>query len=158
MDVDEFLAAKVKKKLTYWTSIHLSLASRTVIVNAVLLSTLWYFITIWGGSLSIIRKIRAMLRDFLWSSSTHRSRARVSWVDCCAPRHIGGLNLVDLEDALHALMAKWVMKAMIPGSSNLQYILRYRLLQFRPPAPSAWQAMPQWALLHKFHACNGSRA
>jgi len=131
-DVDEFLAGKVKKKLAYWTSIHLSLAGHAIIVNSILLSTLWYFIAIWGGSLAIIRKLRASMRDFLWSGTTHRSQARVSWTDCCASKQIGGLDLVDPEEALHALMAKWILKAMLPGSSNLHLLLRYRLFQIRP--------------------------
>lgn len=48
-DVDEVLQAKVPKKLTYWTFVQLSLADGAVIVNFVLLSTLWFFIVIWGG-------------------------------------------------------------------------------------------------------------
>jgi hypothetical protein len=57
-DIDEFLYTKIRKNLTYWTTVHLSLARRVVIVvNMVLFSSLWFFITIWVGSLNIIRKI-----------------------------------------------------------------------------------------------------
>jgi hypothetical protein len=49
-DVDTFLFEKIKTKLDYWISIHLSLASGVVISNSVLLSTLYSFISFfWGG-------------------------------------------------------------------------------------------------------------
>jgi hypothetical protein len=46
MDMDTFLEEKITKKLKYWINIHLSLAGRAIIVNTVLLSTLWFFISI----------------------------------------------------------------------------------------------------------------
>lgn len=132
---------KIKKKLNYWTSIHLFLAGRRTIANSVLLSSLWFFICIWGGSLQVIRQICGMILDFLWSGTSNRSRARVSWTDCCAPRLVGGLNLVDSEEALHALAMKWILKAMLSGVSNLQLLLCFRLLQMRPQAHGRWPAM-----------------
>jgi len=122
-DMDEFLSSKIRKKLFYWTNVHLSLAGRAVVVNFVLLSMLWYFITIWGGTLATICKLCDSMRDFLWYGSANRSQARVSWFDCCASRYVGGLNLVDPKEALYALMTKWILKVMLPRSSNLQFLL-----------------------------------
>jgi hypothetical protein len=52
-DINAFLLNKVKKKLSFWCSTHLSLVGRTLIVNQILLSTLWYFICVcvcvWGA-------------------------------------------------------------------------------------------------------------
>jgi hypothetical protein len=138
VDVDSFLFQKIHKKLVYWTSLKLSLAGRSVIVNSVLLSTLWYFISIWGGSLAVIRKIRAQLWNFLWSRSAHRARSRVSWTDCCANKQKGGLNLIDLEEALDALSAKWVIKALTPGESNLKTLLLARIKQAQPSRQTKW--------------------
>jgi hypothetical protein len=101
-DVDEFLLTKVQKKLTYWTSVHLSLIGRALIVNSVLLSSLWFFIVTWVGSLAILWRIRGMLYNFLWSGTDHRCRARVS----CSARRIGGLDLIDPDDSLMACECK----------------------------------------------------
>lgn len=46
LDKDEFLLNKVKKKLNYWKTTKLSLIDRGIIVNHVLLSTIYYFIGI----------------------------------------------------------------------------------------------------------------
>jgi len=45
-DINAFLLNKVKKKLLFWCSTHLPLVGRTLIVNQILLSTLWYFICV----------------------------------------------------------------------------------------------------------------
>jgi hypothetical protein len=44
----------------------------------------------------------------------------VGWQDCCEPRRIGGLDIVDPKDALVALTAKWVLKALAFGNANVQ--------------------------------------
>jgi hypothetical protein len=46
VDMDRFLQDKIERKLYYWTTLRLSLASQAVVVNMVLLSTLWYFIVL----------------------------------------------------------------------------------------------------------------
>lgn len=73
-DVDRFLKDKISKKLRYWSSQRLSLAGSVTVVNAVLFSTLYYFIAIWSSSLQVIRSIRVSLRNFLWSGSEHSTR------------------------------------------------------------------------------------
>ncbi|KAG0623283.1 hypothetical protein M758_3G162400 [Ceratodon purpureus] len=142
VDVDEFLAAKVSKKLRYWTTIHLSLAGRAVIVNSVLLSTLW---------------IRASLRNFLWAGTEESSRSRVRWTDCCASKATGGLGIVDPDEALVALMGKWVLKGLEPGISPLHQLLRHRLAGIRPPGPVHWPRSLQYSLLARFSASQGSQ-
>lgn len=52
----------------------LSLAGRTLIINHVLMSSLWYFIAMWAGSRKVLSKIKALMRNI--------ARAWVSQVDC----------------------------------------------------------------------------
>jgi hypothetical protein len=156
-DIDDFLYNKIRRKLTYWTTIHLSLVGRVLIVNTVLLSSLWYFIMIWVGSLAIVRKIRGTLRDFMWSGSDHHYRARVGWQDCCASRRVGGLDIVDPEDALATLAAKWILKALAPGNANVQHLLRHRILQVYPVGKGNWPCHVQWITSHRPTIGRGSQ-
>jgi hypothetical protein len=39
-DIDAFLLNKIKKKMSFWCSTHLSLVGRTFLVNQILLSTI----------------------------------------------------------------------------------------------------------------------
>lgn len=43
-----------------------------------------------------------------------------------------GLGLVDSKVAKISLLCKWIVKAVEPGESNLQLMLRYRLARFNP--------------------------
>ena len=129
-DIDRFLYNKISIKLDYWSTMKLSLAWRVVICNQVLLSTLWFFITLWGGSNKILRSNRGAIRNYLWSGKEQLTRIRVSWKVCCMTKKVGGLGLVDPGSAKISLMCKWIVKAMEPGESNCQLMLRYRLARF----------------------------
>ena len=130
--MDQFLYRKITKKIDYWCTMKLSLAGRAVICNQVLLSILWFFITVWGGSNKILSKIRGAIRNYLWSGKEQLTRTRVSWRECCMKKKYGGLGLVNPEVAKTSLLSKWIVKAMEPGESNLQLMLRYRLSLYNP--------------------------
>lgn len=115
---------KIAKKLDYWSSMKLSLAGRAVICNQVQLSTLWFFIKVWGGSNKILKKIRGAIRNYLWSGKEQLTRTIVSWRECCLKKKYGGLGLVDLHAAKTSLLCKWIVRTMEPGESNLQLMLR----------------------------------
>jgi len=61
------------------------------------------------------------------SGQDHNIMAKVSWSDCCTKRNVGGLNLVDLEEAFNALLSKWNVNALEPKDSNLETFLKYRM-------------------------------
>lgn len=155
-DVDAFLAAKITRKLSYWTTVHLSLAARAVVVNSVLLSSLWYFLSLWCGSKEILSSIRASLRNFLWAGTEEHVRARVRWDDCCAEKLVGGLGLIDPQEALTSLTNKWIVKAMVPGNSPLNILLRHRIGSIQPQDAGSWPRSLHWSLLPRFSAPRGS--
>lgn len=70
LDVDHFLYSKISKELDYWSAMKPFSASKVVIYNHVLLSTLWYFITVWGGSNKILPKIKNVIGNYLWFGKT----------------------------------------------------------------------------------------
>lgn len=66
----------------------------------------------------------------MWSGSLHQARTKVSWLQCCQSKDSGGINVINPQDALVALIVKWVLKAYKPGSSNLHVLIRHRLSNF----------------------------
>jgi hypothetical protein len=156
-DIDSFLIQKVRKKLTYWSSCYLSLSGRTTIMNQVLMATLWYFVAVWGGTSKVFGKITTLLRNFLWLGKEHRTRIRVSWHDCCVKRKQGGLSIINPKDAEVALLSKWVVYAFLPGQSNLQTIIRYKLSQMSPNRETKWPRNLQWSLVSHHTSTPGSR-
>jgi hypothetical protein len=137
-NIDEFLMQKIRKKLCYWTTTHLSLSGRVTIINQVLLATLWYFITIWQGSKRVLGKITSLIRNFLWSNKEHKTRIRVNWGDCYVKRKNRGLGIIDPTDALKALLNKWIISTYLPSESNLQLLLRHKLSLFQPAKRLLW--------------------
>lgn len=126
-----------------------------MVMKFVLLSTLWYFLSIWCESATILHKIRASLRNYLWAGIEEHSRARVRWNDCCASKKVGGLGIVNPENALIALMSKWVIKALTPGIPPLHILLRYWLASLWPSRLGPWSRSLQWTLLGKFAGPQG---
>ena len=64
-DVDQFFYGKIAKKLDYWSTIKLSLTERAVSCNQVVISTLWFFITVWSGSYNVLSKMRGSIGNYL---------------------------------------------------------------------------------------------
>jgi hypothetical protein len=94
---------------------------------------------------------------FLWAGRESRALARVAWPVLCQKYCDGGLGIVDPEQALTALLSKWVIRALQPGNSNVQLILRYRLIRSQPYQGAKWAPDPRWAMLPSHRTKLGSR-
>ena len=66
-DVDKFLMTKIDKKLVMWSNIKVNSVGRVLIANCMIVSTMLFFLAIWGGSSTSIQRITAKIRDYLWS-------------------------------------------------------------------------------------------
>jgi hypothetical protein len=137
-DVNSFLFVRLCKKLSYWVTVHINPIGRGVIVNSVLNSST-FSLSIWGGNNLGVKKVKSALLNYLASGKSQRARARVNWIQCCQTRINGGLNIIHPEDAVVALMGKWLVKAMEPGQSNLHLMLHYKLSLYQPYAGGRWQ-------------------
>lgn len=114
------LYVKISKKLDYWSTRKLSfLAHMMTICNHILLSTMWFFITILGGSNRVLRRIRGAMWNFLWSSKEQLTRTMVSWKECCLKKKLWGLGLVDPKMAktshyVNGLWKPWAKGIQFP--------------------------------------------
>jgi hypothetical protein len=157
-NVDDFLKERVTKSLCYWCTTKVNSIGRSVVVNKILVSSVLFFVAIWGGSKKGVTKIRSMIESYMWSGSKNRTRTKVAWVQCCQPKDKGGLDLINPNDALIALMTKWVLKACEPGSSNLHVFLRHRLSSFQPYSGGRWSPSLDFFTQPRFQAKKGSTA
>jgi len=129
---------RINKKLEFWCTAKINTTGRTVVVNHVLLSALFFFIAIWAGSQLGIVKCKSAIRSFMWFGTMHRIRVKVAWLQCCQDKSMVGLGLVNPVDALTSLMCKWVIKASEPSSSNLHILLQFRLSHYQPYRGGRW--------------------
>jgi hypothetical protein len=79
-----------------------------------------------------MEKATSKIRNFLWSGTAIQTKARVAWRTCCMQREDGGLNMIKPQEALLALMAKWIVSALESGLSNFRNLIRYKLMHFQP--------------------------
>ena len=148
-DVDSFLFDKLTKKLVHWSTTKLNPTSRSVVANSVFLSSTFFFLSIWGGSRKGVKRIKFAIMNYIAGGKMQRVRIRVSWQQCCQPKNKGGLNLINREDAVVALMTKWLTKALELGDSNLHLFLRFRLSQYQPYIGGRWSQSMEYFTLGK---------
>jgi hypothetical protein len=64
------------KKLSYWCTTKLSLASRVLVANQVLLASTWYIASYWSQNLRSINKVKALIRNYIWSGEDGERNCR----------------------------------------------------------------------------------
>lgn len=154
--IDNALLQRLDKKFNYWSQAKINSAGRAIIANAVLVSSLLYFLAIWGGSKQGIQKAISKIRNYMWIGSPSLTRSRVAWTTCCLPKKVGGLGLINPLDAMTSFMVKWIVKACKPGTTNLKAIIRHRLANYQSYKGEKWDASPQWFLQPHHQAKFGS--
>ena len=73
----------------------LSFATKAILVQLSMLSTLKFFITISEGLAKALKQIHSRIKDFLWSKTLQYAHARVRWDDVCAAWDVDGLEVIN---------------------------------------------------------------
>jgi hypothetical protein len=154
--VDQFLVERVERKINFWATRRLNSIGRAVIANGVLVSSTLYFLSIWAGSKSGIKKVISKIRNYLFAGTSQPARARVAWQTVCLSRKDGGLNIVNPLEAISALLVKWIVTACEPDDSNFKLLIRHRLASYQPHAQGKWGRSLEWFPQHNHKAVLGS--
>jgi hypothetical protein len=56
----------------------------------------------------------------------------VKWSDCFTKKAIGGLGLIDPEEAIKMLICNEMMTTLEPWESNLKQLLKHKLERSKP--------------------------
>ena len=73
-DVDSFLFDKLTKKLVHWSTTKINSTSRSVVANNVLLSSTFFFLSIWGGSRKGAKRIKSAIMNYVARGKMQRAR------------------------------------------------------------------------------------
>ena len=137
--------AKINKKLNQWSRSKLSFAGRILVANQVLLATMWHSVSCWIMDPTGLHSIKAAIRGFIWSGKDNpRAAARVSWSWLTQPRAKGGLGLIDPLMQSRALLAKMVVRCLLPGKGCWKVLLRNRLQAGTPKYGRPWPDSLNW--------------
>jgi hypothetical protein len=101
------LLLSISNRLRNWTFRPLNLASRLVLLKSVLQALPTYLFTALAAPKKVIRAIRSLQRNFLWSGHhSNKKWALVNWDKLCMPKSQGGLGLRDPGKLNQAMGAK----------------------------------------------------
>eukprot|EP00253_Pinus_taeda_P013966 PITA_13966 len=90
------LLEKLEAKLFLWMHRALNMASRLVLIKAVLQSMPLYLFSIMAAPKWVLKAIKQLQRNFLWGSlGPNRKWALVKWEKACLPKNAGGIGLRD---------------------------------------------------------------
>eukprot|EP00253_Pinus_taeda_P015289 PITA_15289 len=90
------LLEKLEAKLCSWTRRSLNMASRLVLIKAILQAMPLYLFSILSAPKWVLKELKAIHRAFLWGSSgLHHKWALVKWEIACLPKKGGGIRFRD---------------------------------------------------------------
>lgn len=101
------LAEKLTNRIRHWSTKCLSFAGRLQLINSILFATANYWLQVMPVPKSVVKKIEAICRSYLWSNSENITRkSPIAWKKICQPKEKGGLNVIDFETWNVACLAK----------------------------------------------------
>ena len=112
-----FPVEKPAKRLESWKFRNLSLKGKSMIINTLALSGLWYTGSVVPLPAWAEKKTSQIIFDFLWSGKNEQIKGEV----CYLPYELGGLGVVNVAFKCKELLAKSVVfitdsqyKALLP--------------------------------------------
>jgi hypothetical protein len=118
---------KLEAKLEASRKNPMNLVARMVVINHLLLSSVWYWLTLWPGTLGELSKLQTKVVKFLWAGQKLTARHRVDAKTICRPKQEGGLGLLNIPAQTAALSGRillWALAEPIP-QNLLRDLLRH---------------------------------
>ena len=113
---------KLEKTLNLWRGRALSLKGKSLIINTLGTSKLWYTASVLPMPGPVVTKINKLIWDFLWSGKT----PQVSRDTCVLPYDKGGLGISHVILRARSLKFKWIADIADPLSqAKWVYFARY---------------------------------
>lgn len=102
--------SKVDACIAKMSDKHLSLAARVIVANGLILSSLWYLITLWAGDLAFFTRLQNKIEAFVWAG---RRRVDMNTIAQC--KLGGGLGLLTILDQYKAIARGIMILTLGPG-------------------------------------------
>lgn len=119
MLMEDQIMGKVDDRLARMNGRHLALAARVTVANGLILSSLWYLITLWAGDFSFFGKIQRKLEAFIWAGQPRVDRDTIS-----QGKGQGGLGLLSVMEQYRAMAGNLMIWVLGPGTHPLRLILQ----------------------------------
>ena len=102
---------------------------------------------------SLLSKLQRLIRNFLWGSTDFNYvRPKVAWKTIIVPTSQGGLGLVDPLIQCKALLAKFIVRGLLPGNELWKMFLQLRMKEVFPKTGGEWTRSLRWWFIPNFHS------
>lgn len=116
--MESHIVDKLEARIDKIKNQHLSLAARVTVANGLILSMLWYMLTLWADSITFLSKTQKRIKSFVWAG-----RPRVDRSTITQSRAKGGLGLLLIVEQYHALAGNLMVWTLGPRDHPLRQIL-----------------------------------
>jgi hypothetical protein len=97
-ELDNPVLNKIREGIQRWTKHKLSSAGKVLIINQVILASIWYIVLCSAYSGTAMKKISGLIRDYMWCKKEgKRTRAKLKWNTTILPLTAGGIKVLDPE-------------------------------------------------------------
>jgi hypothetical protein len=139
------LVDRIVDRIRNWSAKLLSYAGRLQLIKSVIFAVTNYWMQCLPLPKTVLHKINAICRSFLWSGGTVITRkAPVAWDHVCTPKANGGLNLLSLEEWNKANLAKLLWNIHSKADSlwikwiHCYYVKNDQLMTMVVPQSCSW--------------------
>ena len=110
-DIWHPIYVKFEKVLNLWKSRHLSLLKKSIAVNVLASSKIWYMYigSVLYMSKHYICKFQRLIFNFVWNCKSEPLARKTMYLT----KNSGGLNIVNIENKLYALRLKHIYKILL---------------------------------------------
>ena len=144
---DNKMLGQIRKHLQRWSSKPLSLAGRIMVVNQVILSSIWYLASCTDLSSHALKLARSTVRNYIWSGKKEScARAKVKWATTVLPVVRGGVKILDPQWQASALLVKLLTRGLTVGYEPWKVLVRYRVSQTRQSRNGRWPTHANWVM------------
>ena len=93
-------------------------------------------------------KVQSLIRNFLWGGKNgSRTIAKVAWKVLIQPKIHGGLGLIDPLMQSRALLVKFVIRGLLPGSEAWKGMFLKQLMKLSPKTGGSLVSLPKMVVL-----------
>jgi hypothetical protein len=93
----EHILSTLKTRLNKWNVFPLTLQGKIVVANHLVLSGLWYVLTLCAIEPARLKLLQKLIVAFVWGARVERVRHKVSADILMLPKSQGGLGLLDIS-------------------------------------------------------------
>lgn len=116
--MEQQILERVEKAIAKLQNRQLSLSGRIMAANSLILSTIWYTVTVWAGELAFLSKIQRLIEIYVWNG-----RSRVNRKTSTRCKITGGLGLIMVIEQYRAIAGNLMIWTLGQETHPLRFIL-----------------------------------